>query len=110
MSGKPHIEANWTGRSPCLCQGEWTLAIDGKDYSAAIPEDRRTRHMDTYGEWRLAGIDGERWYEDGLKPDEWIKENAGWASALPIGPNELLELYAAFHAEDFRPGSCGGRV
>ena len=32
------VEAKWSGEYPTLCFGEWTLNVDGKDVSLAIPE------------------------------------------------------------------------
>ena len=29
--------AEWSGRYPCLCCGEWTLFIDGKPCEVVIP-------------------------------------------------------------------------
>lgn len=47
------VEANWSGSYPCLCEGEWTLFIDGKDMSNKIPEDYRNKPIYIYGYYNL---------------------------------------------------------
>ena len=50
------VVAEWTGRFPCLCSGEWRLTIGGVDWSNAIPIDKRYSHMNTagtYQEWHF---------------------------------------------------------
>lgn len=32
------VEAKWSGLYPCLCSGEWTLKVNGKDVSDKIPK------------------------------------------------------------------------
>lgn len=40
------VEANWSGSYSCLCSGEWTLFIDGKDVSDKIPKcQQRNIHI-----------------------------------------------------------------
>lgn len=42
------VKANWNGKYPNLCMGEWSLEIDGKDVSDKIPKDLRDKPMYTY--------------------------------------------------------------
>ena len=104
------VVAEWTGKYPCLCYGEWRLTIDGVDWSNAIPTDKRSSHMNTagtYQEWWF-----EDWnetfgsYEDGLEFEEWIVENE-WVMSLPAAPQDV---FCAIQTQDFRPGECGGCI
>lgn len=104
------VIAKWSGEYPCLCSGEWSLFIHGEDYSHMIPKDLRTSHMNiagTYQEWYFVDwIEQFEDYEDGLEFEEWIAANP-WVYDLPA---PLFDIYLAFQAEDWRPGSCGGCI
>lgn len=104
------VRAEWTGKWPCLCSGEWKLFIGDQDYSHMIPEDLRHSHMNTagtYSDWHF-----EDWqevfedYEDGLEFEEWVAENP-WVRDLPASN---LDIYLSFQCQDFRPGQCGGCI
>lgn len=108
------IEAKWSGSYPCLCSGEWTLKINGKDVSTKIPEELRRSSMGTrgtYSSWHF-----ENWsevfedYEDGLDCDEWINENVYWLDTITDDSSVQKEIYYAINANDFREGSCGGCI
>lgn len=102
------VEAKWSGSYPNLCSGEWMLFIDGKDMSNKIPEDYRNEPMYTNGvylSWSLRNN-----YEDGLKCEDWIKENKEWLDEITIDKNEQEDIYYAFQLNDWRYGSCGGCI
>ena len=78
-----HVEAEWSGKYPCLCFGEWTLKIDREDCSKLITKKLRVHSdMNTFGKYDKWHF--ENWqvvwetYEDGLKDTEWIEENNHW--------------------------------
>lgn len=105
------VEANWNGKWPNLCHGEWQLLIDGVDYTSAIPKEKRNSSMNilnTYQQWGLnedLNIDWE-WYSNGLGFENWIEENP-WVRKLPASAEEI---YQAFKEKDWRHGSCGGCI
>jgi hypothetical protein len=109
------VEAKWSGRYPNLCRGEWTLLIDGKNVSDKIPKDLRNEPMNTkdiYSSWRF-GIDWEVKcdnYQDGLKCEDWIKENKEWLDRITTDKCEQEDIYYAFQLNDWRYGSCGGCI
>jgi hypothetical protein len=107
------VIATWSGRGPCLCSGEWTLTIDGHDYTNMIPKELRNDCMRTagvYETWYFGGDSGWEacWetYDDGMDFSEWEQHNP-WINDIPA-PNELI--FEAFQKEDFRQGSCGGCI
>lgn len=105
------VEANWSGSYPCLCSGEWTLFIDGKDMSDKIPKDLRNEPMNTsgvYSEWHFEDWE-DVWedYLDGLECEDWIKENKEWLDNITKDKNEQEDIYYAFQSKDWRYGSCG---
>lgn len=107
------VVAEWSGGYPCLCAGEWSLTIDGHDYTDMIPEKLREHHMNTLGEysaWYFGGDSGwdEQWetYEDGEDFSDWERHNP-WINDIPA-PNELI--FEAFQKQDFRLHSCGGCI
>lgn len=107
------IEVKWTGSYPCLCHGEWIIIINGIDYSDCIPTDKRESDMNTYGEyeeWQFVdGIEEFSSYINGLRFDEWIKEN-DWVNKITLNKDEQRNIFEAIQAEDWRPGSCGGCI
>lgn len=110
-----NIRTKWSGSYPCLCSGEWSLYIDGKNYSSVIPENLRSSEMDTFGayeKWYFNKDWSEEWesYEDGLTVDQWIKKNIAWLRKLPLNSEQYHDVYTAFQANDFRMGSCGGCI
>lgn len=115
MNAKHKITASWSGSYPCLCHGRWTLTIDGKDCIEKIPEKMRDEPMNTFGtysRWGFSPSWSEEWeeYEDGLREDEWIRENIDWLMDLPIPAEYYKHVFIAFQKEDFRTGQCGGCI
>jgi len=115
MSAKHKITAIWSGSYPCLCHGNWSLVIDGKDCTEKIPEKKRDEPMDTFGtysRWSFSPSWSEEWedYQDGLGEDEWIRENIDWLMELPVPAEYYGHVFAAFQKEDFRTGQCGGCI
>jgi hypothetical protein len=109
------VEANWSGSYPCLCSGEWTLFIDGKDVSDKIPKDLKNEPMYTYGmysRWHFVNGYETEWnnYIDGLECKDWIKENKEWLNNIMIDKCEQEDIYYAFQLNDWRHGSCGGCI
>ena len=109
------VEAKWSGGYPCLCYGEWTLFIDGKDMSDKIPKDLRNESMNTNGvylSWHFESDWEVEWndYEDGLEREDWIKENKEWLDNITTDKCEQEDIYYAFQLNDWRHGSCGGCI
>lgn len=108
------FEVKWTGAYPSLCFGKWVIKKDGKDLSYLIPEDMKCSSMYTYGTYQKWYFDD--WqevfedYKDGLKCDEWIKENDYWISKICDNHDEKIMLFNAVSEKDFRIGSCGGCI
>ena len=107
-------EADWSGEYPCLCSGEWKLFQNGRDISDKIPEDLRTRDMNTYGfydYWEFDENYNEYWYSytDGLRFDDWILENR-WVKSITDVSEEWVKIYEAFQDWDWRHGQCGGCI
>ena len=105
------VEAKWSGKYPNLCQGVWSIFVDGIDYSDYIPKEIRHSPMGTHGfysEWSFDDDYGEVWeeYEDGLHFGEWAKQN-DWVKNIPANP---FDIYCAFNVEDWRYDSCGGCI
>lgn len=108
------VKAKWSGSYPCLCYGEWTLEVNGKNVSDLIPDELRRSCMNTYGtyeEWHF-----ENWvevfedYEDGLMCDEWIAENKYWLDIITDDIDTQVEIFNAINEQDWRSGSCGGCI
>lgn len=109
------VEAKWSGSYPNLCSGEWTLFIDGKDVSNKIPKDLRNEPMNTngvYANWGFRRNWKVEWnnYEDGLKCEDWIKENKEWLDGITTDKCEQEDIYYAFQLNDWRYGSYGGCI
>lgn len=108
------VEAKWSGSYPCLCHGEWTLIVNGKNVSDLIPNELRHNEMNTFGTYQSWHF--ENWlevfedYKDGLKCDEWIVENKYWLDTITNDINVQTEIFYAISEEDFRHGSCGGCI
>ena len=101
------VEAKWSGVYPNKCYGEWSLSINGIDYSYMIPEKLRHLPMDTYGFYRKWNWDESFCdYVDGLSYEKWVAKNP-WILNLPAKPHDL---YCAFQSEDWRHGECGGCI
>ena len=110
-----NVEAEWSGKYPCLCYGEWTLKVDGENVSNKIPEDLRKEYMNTYKsyeEWRFDENYNEEWecYNDGLKCEDWIKVNGYWLNKIVTDKDIQKCIFHAINEEDWRHGSCGGCI
>lgn len=109
------VETRWSGSYPCLCHGEWTLVVNGKNVSDLIPNELRNSEMNTYGtysEWYFGDnwLEETRDYDDGLMCDDWIEENKYWLDNITNDYNVQTEIFYAISKEDFRHGSCGGCI
>lgn len=109
------VEANWSGEYPCLCNGAWTLIVNGVDVSDKIPEDLRNSSMNTYGIYHSWHFDDRMleefdFYEDGLTCKDWIEENDYWLSSITDDYDTKLLIYYEISVSDFRNGSCGGCI
>jgi len=108
------VEAKWSGAYPCLCFGEWTLIVDGKDVSDKIPDYLRKETMSTYGNYDSWHF--EDWlevfesYNDGLDCEEWIEKNDEWLNEITTDYSVKEQIFLAIQKEDFRPNSCGGCI
>lgn len=111
------FKVEWTGKRPCLCDGEWKVWKNEEDISNKIPEHLRQAPMDTLGtfnRWRF--VDTVDWdvewetYTDGLLTENWYQKNRSWVNTICDNYQEVEELYAAFQASDWRFGSCGGCI
>ncbi len=107
------FEVNWTGSWPCLCSGEWVILKNGVNVSDAIPEERRSSPMDTFGTYGTWYFDNweERWedYEDGLHREDWIAANP-WINTICDTEDEKNQLYWKIAKCDWRHNSCGGCI
>lgn len=112
-----NLEVKWTGVYPCLCFGEWIIKHNGIELE--IPEERKHKHMNTYGVYSEITdymTEEEEEYYDGLEYNDWITENADWVIDMfnksEIFPNETIikELYEKIQGQDWRSGSCGGCI
>ena len=108
------FRAEWSGRYPTLCFGEWSLYKNGEDISEYIPEELRDSHMNTagdYSEWYF-----DDWmeefgdYGDGLSRDMWIRKNMEWLKQFCDTEEDFESVYETFNESDFRPNSCGGCI
>lgn len=113
ISKSRKIKAEWTGKYPCLCSGEWIITVDGNKVD--LPEDVRTGHMRTkgiYSSWSFGEDWSEDWsyYEEGLDFEPWVEKNAAWIAKLNLSAQETRDLYDAISECDWRHGSCGGCI
>ena len=113
IPGNRKITAEWTGRSPCLCSGEWIITVGGE--KVELPDEVRTRNMgtnDVYCKWHFGEDGREEWdeYEGGLDFEPWLEQNAWWVSRLCLSPAEERALYDAINEQDWRHMSCGGCI
>ena len=109
------VKANWSGKYPCLCRGEWTLEVNGKNVSDKIPDEiRKNSPMYTYGYYEVWHFDKDQViYEgrhDGLNEEDWIEENDYWLNNITDDIKIKEEIYEAIQNEDFRMKSCGGCI
>lgn len=115
MENKPRVVVDWSGGGWSLCIGEWSIYIDGKNYTKKIPKNLRRSPMNTLGEysgWKWGGEYSEEWYTytDGLGKLEWITENENWLSKITDDIGLWSDIYEAFQSRDFRTNSCGGCI
>ena len=102
--------AEWSGKYPNFCLGEWKLYRN--EIEIELPYPIKREPMDTYGtysRWYSEenwGIDWES-YEDGLKPVDWIEKNQEWLSKI-ADPEDFEKIYDALSACDWRHFQCGG--
>lgn len=113
VPGNRNVTAEWTGKYPCLCQGEWIITVGGENVN--LPEEIKTSHMNTFGTydtWSFGEDWSEEWesYEDGLTFGPWAEANTWWLKDLNLSDSELRNLYAAINEEDWRHNSCGGCI
>lgn len=106
------VEATWSGSFPCLCNGVWTLLVDGKDCTECIPESLRESPMGTFGTFKQKSESDyeseDEIYEDGKKKAEWIQYNKSWLNRITEDVKEQGEIFKAFQKSDWRHKSCGG--
>lgn len=108
------VSAEWSGKWPCLCCGEWTLIVNGIDVSDKIPDALRTSSMNTYGYYvrrRLTtkGVCQEE-YHDGMECSEWTIDNKDWLDTISTDLGVQEDIFYEFQEKDFRRGSCGGCI
>lgn len=104
--------AEWSGRYPCLCSGEWTLFIDDKPCKVEIPfQNDCADTFGTYEEWHF----DENWcevfddYECGMQCDDWCNEYRDYLEKVAPKSDWPL-VFGAFQANDWRHSSCGGCI
>ena len=112
MPGNRHVTAKWTGRYPCLCDGEWIITVG--DENVDLPDKVRISPMGTHGAYKSWTFDKDAndvWtlYEDGLDFEPWLQKNS-WISRLNLSHKEEHALYDAISKEDWRYNSCGGCI
>ena len=104
--------AEWTGRYPCVCSGEWKLFKNGEPVQIFPPfHDTCAGTFGTYDRWSFNEDWSEEWeqYEDGLFCEDWCAYYSEWLET--IAPKEEWEaIFDAFQQEDWRHGCCGGCI
>ena len=114
-----NVKVQWTGRYPCLCFGEWIVAING--VVVPLPENKRKCEMNTRKEYESVDMLTEEveYYWDGMRERRWIRLNRDWLleavkKVITVNPEEelqlLKDLYRGFREQDWRHGSCGGCI
>ena len=108
------VVANWSGKWPGLCHGEWSLEVNGVDVSDYIPYYLRTSEMNTYGtyeKWHFEDWE-EVWedYEDGMDCEAWIEDNKEWLNIISNDIDVQREIFDAINVKDWRHDSCGGCI
>ena len=105
--------AEWTGKYPCLCSGEWILYRDDEPVDTDIPfQSECAGTYRTYSRWYFDDNYSEHWeeYEDGLDADAWIDEHWDWLQTLTDDEDEYHDIFFAFQDKDWRSSSCGGCI
>lgn len=105
--------ASWSGSYPCLCFGEWTLYHNGEKIDVEIPfQNEPANTYNKYAQWHFGEdyIENEKYYEDGLDEEEWIKENIEYLKQVTDDNKQYEYIYDAFQENDWRYGSCMGCV
>lgn len=109
------VKADWTGKFPSLCYGEWKLFVCGEDVSEKIPDRLRRTHMNTFGSYPQFHFE-DGWNEvwesvvDGLEVSDWIASNNEWLSTITGSDETKRMIYYAIQEEDWRHCSCGGCI
>lgn len=102
------IKAEWNGKWPALCCGEWSLEVNGQDMTDKIPESLRKSSMNTCGSYQRWHF-GDDWeviwesYTDGLQCEEWL-------DTITTDKNLQIDIFNEISESDFRHGSCGGCI
>lgn len=109
------VVAEWTGRFPNLCHGEWKLYVDGSDVSSCIPTSSKDKPMNTLKEYRSWHFDKKigvvfDYYVDGIDCEDWIVENDWWLDRITEYVKIHREIFHAINECDWRYGSCGGCI
>ena len=104
--------AEWTGKWPNLCHGEWKLYFGDQELNIPIPflcEPAET--LNTYSRWYFDDDWCDCWdsYEDGLPFEQWADKYKEWLTAW-FETREWQSVYEAFQREDWRYCSCGGCI
>ena len=106
------VKAEWSGKYPCLCNGKWSLWVDGNWMSDRIPEELRDEPMYTRGVYfETSFLEGELVgdsYEDGLRCREWVAKNKHWLDNISMDEEVQCEIFEAFQKADWRRHTCGG--
>lgn len=107
--------AEFTGSYPTRCMGEWKLHKNGKDISEFIPQKLKKEPMGTYGKYESwffneDYIEEFSSYYDGLKQEDWIKENKYWLDKISKDISDHKKIFEAINRSDFRCNSCGGCI
>lgn len=112
MSQQPgnNWEVKWdTPGFPVYCFGRWIIKKNGEEIQ--LPEEKRTNHMNTFGKHEIDEYwEPDRFVIDGLKEDEWIRENWYWLESACDSLEDAKMLYRKISKQDWRHGCCGGCV
>ena len=111
-----HVIAEWTGKYPNKCSGEWIIFVNGKRIAGLGNDCMQT--FGTYLTWHFENW-SEVWeeYEDGMSVDQWIinppnniKMQLRLAGFDPKDENLLSQIYHEVNKLDWRHNSCGGCI